>query len=142
MGKNLKVILDTNVWISLFLQKALSQELKKIINRQATIYISKQILIEISKVLTYPKITRILAASEINAKHILRTIATNTTLVDPKIKVKLIDEDPEDDKILECALTVSADIIITGDTHLIKIGKFKQTKIISPREFLDYCSSN
>jgi putative PIN family toxin of toxin-antitoxin system len=142
MGKNLKVILDTNVWISLFLQKALSQEFKKIITPQATIYISKQILIEISKVLTYPKITRILAASEINAKHILRTIATNSTLVDPKIKVKLIDEDPEDDKILECALIVGADFIITGDTHLLKIGKFKQTKIISPREFLDYCSSN
>jgi putative PIN family toxin of toxin-antitoxin system len=122
--------------------KALSQEFKKIITPQATIYISKQILIEISKVLTYPKITRILAASEINAKHILRTIARNSTLVDPKIKVKLIDEDPEDDKILECALIVGADFIITGDTHLLKIGKFKQTKIISPREFLDYCSSN
>jgi len=53
MGKKVKVVLDTNVWISLFLKKVLSQEYSNIINNQATVYMSKEILLEISKVLTF-----------------------------------------------------------------------------------------
>ena len=141
MGKKDKVIFDTNVWISLFLKRGLAQEFSEIINRQVTIFISKEILVETSRVLTYPKIKQIIEGSEINAKQILRFIAENTTLVDPKIKVKLIGEDPQDNKILECALAAGADYIVTGDSHLLKVGKFKQTTIITPRAFLDYCSA-
>jgi putative PIN family toxin of toxin-antitoxin system len=141
MGKKEKVIFDTNVWISLFLKRTLAQEFSEIINRQVTIFISKEILVEISRVLTYPKIKQIIEGSEINAKQILRFIAENTTIVDPKIRVKLIGEDSQDNKILECALAAGADYIVTGDSHLLKVGKFKQTKIITPRAFLDYCSA-
>ena len=79
MGKKDKVIFDTNVWISLFLKRSLAQEFSEIINRQVTIFISKEILVEISRVLTYPKIKQIIEGSEINAKQILRFIAENTT---------------------------------------------------------------
>jgi len=139
MGKKVKVVLETNVWISLFLKKVLSQEYSNIINKQATVYMSKEILLEISKVLTYPKIKKIIEGSEIGAKQILCIIVENTTMVDSKIEVKLIAEDPQDNKILECALAAGADYVVTGDSHLLKLGKFKQTTIIKPRAFLDHC---
>lgn len=121
------------------LKKVLSQEYSRIINKQATVYMSKEILLEISKVLTYPKIKKILEGSEIDAKQIIRIIVENTTMVDTKIDVKLIDEDPQDNKILECALAAGADYVVTGDSHLLKLGKFKQTTIMTPRAFLDCC---
>jgi uncharacterized protein len=142
MGKKLKVVFDTNVWISIFLKKLLSQEYNKILNKKATVYISKDILIEISKVLTYPKINQTLKASEIDAKQILRIIAANSTIVYPKIKVNIIEEDPADNRILEAALAAGAKFIATGDQHLLKLSKFKQTKILPPRELFDYCTSN
>ena len=141
MGKTDKVIFDTNVWISLFLKRALAQEFSETINKQVTLFISQEILVEISRVLTCPKIRRILDSSETNTKQILRFIAENTIIVDPKIKVKLINEDPQDNKILECALAADADYIVTGDSHLLKVGKFKQTTILTPRAFLDYYSA-
>lgn len=119
----------------------IAQEYSKIINKQITVYTSKQILGEISRVLTYPKIIQILNASESNAKQILRTIAANSTIVDPKIKLQVLNEDPGGNIILECAMAVGADFIITGDSRLLRIGKFKQTTIMSPRDFLDYCIS-
>ena len=128
--------------ISIFLKKLLSQEYNKILNKKATVYISKDILMEISKVLTYPKINQTLKASEIDAKQILRIIAANSTIVYPKIKVNIIEEDPADNRILEAALAAGAKFIATGDQHLLKLSKFKQTKILTPRELFDYCTSN
>lgn len=142
MGKKVKVVFDTNVWISIFMKKILSQEYYKILNKGATVYVSKDIMLEISKVLTYPKINQILKASEIDARQILRIIAANSTIVTPKIKVHIIEEDPPDNRILECALAAGAKFIATGDKHLLKLGKFKQTKILTPRELFDYYTSN
>jgi len=60
MGKKDKVIFDTNVWISPFLKKTLAREFSEIINKQVTLFISKEILFETSRILTYPKIKQII----------------------------------------------------------------------------------
>ena len=136
MGKKIKVVFDTNVWISIFLKKVLSEEFAQI-NDQISLYVSKDIILEISKVLMYPKISEILKESGLHEKEILQAISKNSTIVNPNIKLKVIDEDFEDNKILECALTAKADIIVTGDKHLLKIGKFRKTRIVTPRAFLE-----
>jgi putative PIN family toxin of toxin-antitoxin system len=139
VGKKIKVVFDTNVWISIFLKKVLSEEFAQI-NNQISLYVSKDIILEISKVLMYPKISEILKESNIYEKEISQAISKNSTIVNPNIKLKVIDEDTEDTKILECALKAKADVIVTGDKHLLKIGKFRKIKIVTPREFLDYFS--
>jgi uncharacterized protein len=139
VGKKIKVVFDTNVWISIFLKKVLSEEFAQI-NDQISLYVSKDIILEISKVLMYPKISEILNESRIHEKEILQAILKNSTIVNPNIKLKVIDEDTEDNKILECAIPVKADVIVTGDKHLLKLGKFRKTRIVTPREFLDYFS--
>jgi uncharacterized protein len=139
VGKKIKVVFDTNVWISIFLKKVLSEEFAKI-NDQISLYVSKDIILEISKVLMYPKISEILKESMIHEKEILHAISKNSTIVNPNIKLKVIDEDTEDNKILECALAAKADVLVTGDKHLLKLGKFRKTRIVTPREFLDYFS--
>jgi len=58
-------------------------------------------------------------------------------LVEPKAKINEIKEDPTDNKFLECAVEAKADYIISGDKHLLKIKKFKETKILTPNKFLD-----
>ncbi len=49
----------------------------------------------------------------------------------------MIDEDPEDDKILECAFDSGVDYIISGDSHLLDLKDFKGIEILSPDEFLE-----
>jgi putative PIN family toxin of toxin-antitoxin system len=142
MGKKLKVVFDTNVWISIFMKKLLSQEYDKILNKDATVYTSKDILTETSKVLNYPKIQQTLKACEIDSRQILRIITANSTIVYTEIKVNIIKEDPEDNRILECALAAHAKFIATGDKHLLKLSQFKQTKILTPKELFDYCTKN
>ena len=59
----------------------------------------------------------------------------NSKKVEPKLKLHVINEDEEDNKILECALAAGADIIVTGDKHLLSLGNFKKAKILTPRDF-------
>jgi putative PIN family toxin of toxin-antitoxin system len=137
VGKKVKVVFDTNVWVSVFMKKILNDELSQV-KHELTVYISKDIILEISKVLLYPKIAEILRKTGINEKEILRALKANSIMVKPKVKLHVIEEDVEDNKILECALVAGADIIVSGDSHLLKLGKFRKTRILTPREFFDY----
>jgi len=43
---------------------------------------------------------------------------------------------PLDNKFLDCAVSSSAEYIISGDDHLLKLQKFKGIKILNPAEFI------
>jgi len=60
-----------------------------------------------------------------------------TVLVHPRQPVSVVREDEADNRILECALAAGADAIVTGDHHLLELGRFGGVRITTPREFLD-----
>jgi putative PIN family toxin of toxin-antitoxin system len=93
--------------------------------------------LEISKVLLYPKITEVLGKAGTNKKEVLRAVKANSVIIKPGVTLKVMEEDPEDNKILECALAAGAKIVVSGDKHLLRLGKFKNTRILAPREFFD-----
>lgn len=136
MGKKEKVVFDTNVWVSISLQKTLSDEFSQV-NHGLTLLVSKDIMLEITKVLLYPRIAEILRKNGITEKEILRAIAATSKIVEPTVKLTVINENAEDNKILECALAAGAGIIVSGDKHLLDLGKYGKTRILTPREFFD-----
>jgi len=136
LGKKEKVVFDTNVWVSISLQKTLSDEFSQV-KHGLTLFVSKDIMLEISKVLLYPKISEILRKNGITEKEILRAIAATSKIVEPTVKLTVINEDVEDNKILECALAAGAGIIVSGDKHLLDLRKYRKTRILTPREFFD-----
>ena len=136
MGKKVKVVFDTNVWISIFMEKKLKDKFSKI-KQDITVYVSEDIGLEVSKVLQYPRIAEILRKSGISEKDVLRILAVNSKRVEPKMKLRVVNEDAEDNKILECAMAAGAEIIVSGDKHLLEIGKFRKTRILTPTEFFD-----
>lgn len=58
-------------------------------------------------------------------------------LVEPKIKINIIKDDPDDNKILECAVEGKVNYIVSGDKHLLRVRAYQGIKIITPREFMD-----
>lgn len=53
-----------------------------------------------------------------------------------EIELKVIDEDPTDNKFIAAAIEGEAEYVISGDEHLRKLGEFKGVKILSPGEFI------
>lgn len=54
----------------------------------------------------------------------------------PRRRVNAVNEDPDDNRILECALASGADVIVSGDSHLLRLTAFEGIAILTPREFL------
>src|SRR5436190_771346 len=54
------------------------------------------------------------------------------TLVAPEVVLQVIRDDPTDDRFLECAVTGGADYIVSGDTHLLRLGEYAGIQILSP----------
>jgi putative PIN family toxin of toxin-antitoxin system len=135
----LKAVLDTNLFISALLTAKGNPA--RILNRWKAGYfdlvISLPILKETKRVILYPKIRKRLNWTDGEINEFLLGLAQFSFMVSGESKVDVIKDDPTDNKYLACALEGNADYIVAGDQHLLKVGKYRGTKIISPREFLD-----
>ena len=57
--------------------------------------------------------------------------------VDISGKLRAVKADADDDKFLEAALAAGAEYVVSGDRHLLQLGKFQHVKILTAQTFLD-----
>jgi putative PIN family toxin of toxin-antitoxin system len=62
--------------------------------------------------------------------------AITSIVVAPSETVAVIHADPTDDRILECAIAADAEVIVSGDRHLLALGNFRGIGIQKPADFL------
>ncbi len=125
-------MLDTNIFISaVFWEGKPYLIVKKAINQEIIVFISNYIIDEIQKVLV-----RDFNLEKQEIEDIVNAVLYFTHLIEPKESVTVIKDDPKDDKILDCAITCSADFIVSQDNHLLNLKTFKGIQIVSPEEFL------
>jgi putative PIN family toxin of toxin-antitoxin system len=128
----LRLVLETNILVSAALKPDGLQRTVLVLamTRPARLYVTKAILAEYREVLARPefKIRRGLR------QQLLQLIKNHAQFVDPARTLQ-VAKDPDDNKFLECADAARADYLITGNQrHFPKF--WKQTKIITPREFI------
>ena len=130
----LRVVLDTNVLISgiLFGGKP-RQILEKAIRGEIRLCLSEPILEELKGVLQRSKFDY----SPEMIQFILTELTGIADFVDPSETIKVVLEDPEDNMILECAAEAKANYIITGDFHLLKLGRYLNTEVLTAAAFLE-----
>jgi putative PIN family toxin of toxin-antitoxin system len=63
-------------------------------------------------------------------------IAATARTVVPTVTLRVIERDPDDDRVLECAVIAKAELIVTGDLDLLDLGKHDGIEIIQVAEFL------
>ncbi len=133
--KKLRVVIDTNVFISAILFKGYPAKLVDLWKKNfLKILISKEVLEEYIKVLSYPKFQ--LSKEEI--KYIIeKELLPSAEVIKVKSKINLIKEDKEDNKFLTLALEGNAHYIISGDKHLLKLRKLHKIPIVTIKEFLE-----
>jgi hypothetical protein len=131
-----KVVLDTNIVIS----AAISEDgnpakiFEMLLLEEITNFTTDQIISEIRDVMSRHKITQRLSLVEVG--FIIDNFERFSKKITPNETIDKVKDDPADNKILECAVAASANYIITGDEHLLKIREFRETKIVSPAEFI------
>ncbi|MBF0560349.1 MAG: putative toxin-antitoxin system toxin component, PIN family [Nitrospirae bacterium] len=129
-----KVVLDTIVLISSILFKGELAGIVDLWKRGKIVpVVSGETFDEFRKVLEYPKFR--LTNGEIKT-IIEEEVLPFFEIVDITAEVSGICKDPDDDKFLACALSASADLIVSGDKDLCDIAKYKSVKIVRASELL------
>ena len=57
-------------------------------------------------------------------------------VVTPDAELRVVDEDPDDDRVLEAAITGGVDYIVSGDHHLVDLGEHAGIPIVTPARFV------
>ena len=132
------IVCDTNVVISGLLWKgAPRQVLTRVEGGRSILFTSRVLLDELDRVLRYPKLMSILGKSGLCRQDILRWIVRYATIVLPKpLDRVVVTADPSDDNVLACAVSASADAVISGDKHMLNIRSFRGIPILTASRFL------
>ena len=128
----MRVVFDTNILISssLWYNSVAYKLLIKLIKEDTQIFTTVEILDEYAKILK-----RDFRYSDQETNYIISKLLSFLKIVKPIEKFYVVKEDPDDNKILECAYFSNSKFIITYDNHLLKLKEFKGIKIIKPEEF-------
>ena len=129
----MRVVFDTNIFISalIFPESSADKALRKVIQGEDQLVISKAILDELLGVLA-----RKFSRDREALARVAVLLADIGLLVRPVHKINILS-DEADNRILECAVKGQADIIVSGDQVLLKLGNYMGIKILSLRKYLD-----
>lgn len=119
----MRVVLDTNVWVSglLLPHSNAGRILKSWRAAKFEVVLSPYILEEIGKVLAYPKIKKRLQWDEAKIRQYLDLLVFFTEMVnDAEISVH-VEADPKDSPILSTLVASTADYLVSGDNDLLNI---------------------
>lgn len=126
----MRLVLDTNILVSAFFWDGKERDiLIKCKNKDFVLIISIEILDELEKVLK----TKFKVPDEM-IQYYLQEIWLFSELVFPLGDIDIVKEHPNDNIILETALIGNADVLITGDKHLLKLKKYKNVRIKRTRD--------
>ena len=132
--KPVAVAADTNVIVSALLWEGNESKIIGLVEEgKIKLLTSVTLLNELKKVLMYKRFGLDEKTVDDNVKYVL----TISEIISPKRSLRVIREDPADDKVLECALEGKARYIVSGDKHLLRLKEFRGIKVIRAKELLN-----
>jgi putative PIN family toxin of toxin-antitoxin system len=131
--KPIKIIIDTNIWVSFLITNNLKQIDQNIISGKIRLQFSEELLAELLEVITRPKLKKYF--SKTATDQLLKLFDSYADFVTVKSTV-IQCRDLKDDFLLSLAIDSKADYLITGDHDLLVIQQFYKTKIVSIAKFL------
>lgn len=130
--KSIKVIFDTNIWISFLIGKKLQAIKGLISNEKIIIVLSEQLLLELQTVTNRPKLKKYFRKQKVD--ELISFLRIIGRIYDPPLKTQ-ISRDQKDNFLLDLAGIAKADFLVTGDKDLLVLNPFKRTRIVTPTDF-------
>ena len=128
-----KVVLDTNCLVSAIGWDGPPHRiLLACLRGTLELCVSPAILDELVEVLSRPRLA--VVASHPDLPTALSWLHASTHLVFPSITLNVVTEDPDDNRIVECAVESGAEVVITGDDHLASIKSYQGILFLRPAE--------
>lgn len=130
----MRVVIDTNIFVSSFFGGNPGKIIDLWKNEKITLCLSNAIVDKYIDVLH-----RIGMKDEDELEELLSLFSRGFSILftTKTPTIKIIKDDPDDDKFIECAVALKANAIITGDREVLAIKEYMGIKILTPRQFLE-----
>ena len=127
------IVLDTNIYISAIIYGGKPEEVFLLAKEGAIeLFVSTAIIAEVAT-----KLADKFHWHSFDITDFIREIGEAAKIVRPQKRLKVIESDESDNRVLECALTAGAQYIITGDRrHLLSMKQYQGIEIVSAAMFL------
>lgn len=134
----MKVVIDTNVVVShaVSTKGAPARILESWVDGAFELIISEDLLAEYRRALHYPHVLKRHRYTSDQIDAFLEDIQASAITVTISHTLNAVAEDPDDNKVIECAIAGEADYIVSGDAHLLSLAEYKGIPILSPAAFL------
>lgn len=130
----MRVVADTNVVVSAVIAGGKPRQvIDEAIQDEIELVLSPAIVEEIVNVLGRPKFE----LDEETVHRIVGALVQTATIIGVESSVRVVEEDPDDDAILDTALDARADVVVSGDSHLLELGAFEGIRIVGASELLE-----
>ena len=134
----IRAVLDTNLLVSYLLTHR--PPIATLIDRHLAqddfvLVTAPELLAELDRVLAYPKLQRYYADDE--RTRFVALVMALSEVVDLPETVPRVCRDPDDDRVIACAVAGKADVIVSGDADLLNLEQVGDVRILTAAQFLD-----
>jgi len=129
----IKVVIDTNVFMSSFFGGNPKKTIDLWKKGEIKLCLSREIVDEYVEVLK-----RLGLQNESELQELLNIFSEGHNIIFSALtpSLKIIEQDPDDNMFIECAVALKCSYIISGDNHLKSLKNYMGIKIVNPKEFL------
>jgi putative PIN family toxin of toxin-antitoxin system len=132
------VVLDTNVLVSAPLSP--SGPPAEVIDRweaeQFEVVTSPALLGDLERALQYSRVKKVLQRLRAEVAALIRQFNRVAIISEPDLPLQVIEEDPAENRVLECAAAGGPSYIVSGNDHLLLLKEYEEIVILSPAGFL------
>jgi len=130
-----RLVLDTNVVTSGFLWGGVPRQLLEAAReKRLQLYTSTTLLLEFTDILGRAKFARKLAVAQLSVDQLVERYTLLASVVHSAAIIPVILNDPDDDHVLACAIGAQADLIVSGDGHLLNLKEYQGIRIVTAVE--------
>jgi len=131
-----RVVLDTNVYISRLLWTGLPHTLLQVAENGNLVLIATPAIVEeVREVLARAKFAARLTTLNTSVGELTESLLSLVEIIqEPKV-APVVLQDPDDDKFVACVIASRVRWLISGDEHLLSLGRYKTLRIVTPQQF-------
>lgn len=133
----MRVVADTNVVVSGLLWRSIPRRILDAARAgDIDLFTTAILLAELEDVLNREKFAARFASTGLAPRDLVFGYAALAFIVEPSEIEPVILDDPDDDAVLACAVAAHSGVIVSGDSHLLKLKQYQDIRIVAAAELL------
>lgn len=134
----MRIVIDTNIWVSGLLWKGDAWQLLKLVEAgKVELYLAYPMVLELEEVLNYERFQARLQVLNVTPAQLAAYALNLATAIDvSRPHPPIVAVDPDDDIFLVCAVEAQAVYLVTNDRHLLALKSYQGVEIVKVEDFL------